>query len=118
MNKQRMNVQTIAEVLIQELDKMEQTAKRIEQASSKPLNVDLKEFREEVAHFEEVTKNHSKAVTSGNIILQRWIVKAYVWLLAFLLLFSIGTASLSIYYKGKFETEQKRSEYFLKELNE
>ena len=118
MNKQRMNVQTIAEVLIQELDKMEQTSKRIEQASSKPLSVDLKEFREELAHLEQITKNHTKAVVRGSVILQRWIVSGYMWLMAFLILFCIGTAYLSGSYKNKYETEKERSEFFLKKLNE
>lgn len=96
MDKMRMNVQTVAEILLQEFKNMEQTTKRIEQAAAKmeraantPLQVDLKGLREELAHMERISKDWS-AVTETHKMVDRNTHFLLVFLLCIFILTTVG----------------------------
>jgi len=91
-----MNVQTIAEVLVDELDKLDVTAKkietaaprieqqvqRLEEASKRPLSVDLSLMKEEHARIKETL--------SRGVYLPRWMMISFLALVLLLLGTSFG----------------------------
>lgn len=98
MDKMRMNVQTVAEILLQEFKNMEQTTKRIEQAAARmekaaktPLQVDLKGLREELAHMERISKNWN-AVTKTHKMVDKTVYHFLIFLVFALVLTMVGTA--------------------------
>jgi hypothetical protein len=108
MNKMRMNVQTVAEILLQEFKNMEQTTKRIEQAAAKmeqaaktPLQVDLKGLREELAHMERISKNWS-TVTETHKMVDKTTYYGLISLLFLLVLMAGGTVYALFALMAKF----------------
>ena len=65
--KPRISVQDIAEILVQRIEKVEQSAERIEKATSKPVEVDLKEFKHlvsKVIQLHKETTEENKRILS------------------------------------------------------
>ena len=64
----RISVQDIAEILVQRIEKVEQSAERIEIATSKPVEVDLTEFKQlvsQVIQIQKRTTEENKLILSG-----------------------------------------------------
>lgn len=65
--KPRISVQDIAEILVQRIEKVEQSAERIEVATSKPVKVDLTEFKQlvsQVIQMQKKTTEENKRILS------------------------------------------------------
>lgn len=111
MSKQRMNVQTIAEVLVEELSKMETTAKRIETASNRPINVDTKELKQLLSQQEGLLDQQTK-LFRDHLYTPRWVVQSLAVLIATLTLFTAIAVGVSIHYRSKYQTEHETAVYW------
>ena len=60
MSKQRHNIDTIAEVLIDKLNDLDRTASRIEKATEQDLQVDTRELKSLLSDFKAVSRDFSK----------------------------------------------------------
>jgi len=112
-----MNVQTIAEVLIEQLAKMETTAKRIENAASQPINVDTKELKELLSHQDEILKQQLE-LSKEKLYVPKWFANLVTYAIIFFALFAATAAGLSIHYKHKFDKEHETAVFWLEQYQE
>lgn len=124
MGKQRLNVQTIAEVLMEELAKMDGNTKRIEnatkgieEATEKPLHIDTKELKELIAHQEAIYKRQEN-LFKEKFHVPKWGLRSTLFFFVIIFLFTIFTAGVSIHYKNKFEEMEKTAEYWYQKAQE
>lgn len=117
MSKDRMNVQTIAEVLIEQLAKMETTAKRIENAANRPINVDTQELQQLLSHQDGILKRQAE-LFKEKLYTPRWVVKAVVFMVLFLALFAATAVGISIHFKNKYQTELQEAAYWYDKFQE
>lgn len=116
--KKRHNIDTIAEVLIDKLNDMERTAKRIEAVSEKELKIDtsrLEEILDEQKIKEEYILNELKALQEKNITrVPNWVlgVLAGIVMLSFGFMFYAWSKAES-YDDQKFKADYYENEYNL-----
>jgi hypothetical protein len=113
----RHNIDTIAEVLIDKLNDMERTAKRIEQASSRELRIDSREVRELLENQKREEKaflDDLRAVRSKNSTR----VPNWVWgVIGGLVLLSFGAIFYAWSKAEDYEMQKIEAEYFEQEYN-
>ena len=103
--KPRISVQDIAEILVQRIEKVEQSAERIEVATSKPVKVDLTEFKQLVSQVIQMQKKtteenkHILSVLRGLKKKQRTKLPNYI-VIALIVLFCVFIGA-SIYLGKK-----------------
>jgi len=117
MTKKRHNIDTIAEVLIDKLDDMEQTAKRIEIASQRVQKVDTSELR---ALMENQKRNETEFLKSLDEAKKKNQTRVPNWLIAVMAVFYLTSLGFMLYAWNKAETYDEaiqRANYFEQEYN-
>ena len=113
----RHNIDTIAEVLIDKLNDMERTAKRIEQATSRELKIDSREVRgllenqkrEEKAFLDDLRATRQKNSTR---------VPNWVWgVIGGLIICSFGFIFYAWNKAEAYELQKQKAEFFEQEYN-
>jgi hypothetical protein len=124
MAKEKLNVQTIAEVLIEEIAKMETTTKRVETASqrienavNKPMSIDTKELKELLSHQEGMMKEQTDLFRE-KLYTPKWAVKAVVFMVILLSLFTALAVGVSVYYQKKYEKADETAQYWYEQFQE
>lgn len=117
MGKERHNINTIAEVLIDKLNNMERTAGRIEKASSKELKIDTAEMKTLI----ENQISEQKAILSDlRKLREKNKGRMPNWVLAIVLGFILSSFGVFIYSLSKEKAYQEAVEkatYFEQEYN-
>lgn len=117
MTKKRHNIDTIAEVLIDKLDEMESTAKRIETASRQVQKVDTSELR---ALMDSQTRKESEILEGINAVKKKNETRVPNWLIAVMVAFYLTSLGFMLYAWNKAETYDEaiqRANYFEQEYN-
>ncbi|MCH3886004.1 hypothetical protein [Tenacibaculum aquimarinum] len=125
MAKKKHNIDTIAEVLIDKLDAMEQTAVRIEKVAKIPLNVNsepinllIRECRDLVS---EQNSEEREILRKIENLQQKNLTRLPNWILVILFAFFIGfVGSIFFAYSSikKVDLLERENAYFLQKLNE
>jgi len=115
MNKQRMNVQTIAEILTEELGKLENYTEKIQHASSRVeraterlLNSEVKVNTSELAQIE---KNIVTTI-KDTVHLPRWFAKATLYTLITCIVLTIVSCLIAGYYYNVAKSTAERESYW------
>ena len=115
MNKQRMNVQTIAEILTEELGKLENYTEKIQHASSRVeraterlLNSEVKVNTSELAQIE---KNIVTTI-KDTVHIPRWFAKATLYTLIACFVLTIVSCLTAGYYYNKEKATEEREIYW------
>lgn len=113
--KQRMNVQTIAEVLVNELgkiekqtDKLQDASRRIDQAIKQLANSEIKVDTSELTRIEKSITNTYK----DTVHLPRWFAKASLYTLITCIILTIISCTLAGYYYNKLQDTTERENYW------
>ena len=116
MNNKRHNIDTIAEVLIDKLNAMEKTARRIEEASSKELKVDTSGLELNTELLKDISENYLHRIEQDKIkrlTLPKWIVIVFVYMCA-ICTFSIA---LNVYQKLAYDKLEDTAIIWYKKAN-
>lgn len=120
MAKERMSVQTVAEILIDELSKIEaQThkfevaARRVEETVKKlaenPVKVDVSEFKE--------TVEEHKKIVSNSVIIPKRLSQAFYYTIIISLVLVMVSIFLAGKYYSKFKEEERDKIYWYNKAN-
>lgn len=124
MNK-RHNINTIAEVLIDKINEMDNTVARIEKVAKTPFKVDFSEIKSLLdKHQEKIIEENKKSeeilddLKAFQVANKTRIPNAILWLL--FVFFSISIASTFYAYKKVEAVEmlEAQNKYYLKKINE
>lgn len=115
MNKQRMNVQTIAEILTEELGKIEKhtekfqhASSRVEQATERLLKTEVKVNTSELAQIEKNIVSTFK----DTVQVPRWFAKATLYTLIACFVLTIVSCLIAGYYYNKEKATAERESYW------
>lgn len=115
MNKQRMNVQTIAEILTEELGKIEKhtekfqhASSRVEQATERLLKTEVKVNTSELAQIEK----NIVSTFRDTVQVPRWFAKATLYTLIACFVLTVASCLIAGYYYKKEKTTAERESYW------
>lgn len=124
MAKEKLNVQTIAEVLIEEISKMETTTKRIETASqrienavNKPMSIDTKELQELLSHQEGMVKEQTDLFRE-KFHVPKWALHSFIILIVTLFALTAISVYFSFHFYNKSNEEHETAVYWYEKHQE
>lgn len=115
MTKPRMNVQTIAEILTEELGKIEKHTAKFQEASSKVEQATERllttEVKVDIKELKQVENNLTRTFTE-HIQLPKWTAKAVLYTLVVCFVLTLISCLLTGYYYNEMKKSKEESSYW------